>query len=137
MNDFLKNNIAHFENVGNNTTIIDQARENNKCPWSLIGKCEGNFYNVGIFGKQITIPMCESHFIQHLILMSLANFTGKSIDDFLKLELNELVDTFEQTFGTKEINRNIFLKLIEKKGYVGDLQNITDEEMFEKIGRII
>lgn len=136
MNDFIKNSISHFVNSTYDQKIIDDANKNRKCCWNMQGACEGNIYAIETFGKQITVLVCENHFMMHIMIMALYAFE-KNVEDSVKANANELLSIFEQTFGTKDINKSIFLKLIEKKGHVGDLQNITDEEMFKEMGCII
>ena len=46
----------------------------NKCAWEVFGtSCSGNLKNRSIFKKQININMCDWHYNNHLITMSIAN----------------------------------------------------------------
>jgi hypothetical protein len=63
-----------------------------KCVWGMNSPCGGDVSNKSIFSGQITVPICASHYNEHLVLLTLNRKFEKDIEAILSLSCQERAD---------------------------------------------
>jgi len=59
------------------------------CVWNMNSPCGGEVASRGMFGNQISVPVCASHYNEHLVLLTLNRKFDKDIEELLTLSCEE------------------------------------------------
>jgi len=59
------------------------------CVWNIGSPCDGEVSGRGMFGNQISVPVCASHYREHLVLLTLNRKFNKEIEDLLAFSSDE------------------------------------------------
>jgi hypothetical protein len=63
---------------------------NDKCVWLMGTLCDGITYSAEMFKKQIRIPICTAHLVEHRVIMSLVK-AGKDIEDVINVSAEDRI----------------------------------------------
>lgn len=75
---------------------------NVKCIWNLNSPCDGSTQEKNMFQGQITVPICDKHHREHLVILALNNI-GNSPEKTLVLNAEEREELLKSEAGDVEI----------------------------------
>ena len=90
-------------------------KEVKQCVWNMGSPCEGELNNRMMFDGQLQIPLCNRHYIEHVMLMVIRQICDIDVENLVDAPEWSRVELFSQEFGsnalTPDICRNILTRL--------------------------
>lgn len=104
MTDFLETNIVRGDQSTN-------------CTWNMGTKCAGRVAVRSMFKKQLEVPICDSHYLDHAMLMVLNVAHKLSIESLIELDPDGRKEKFKQLTGEEEVTEKVMSHALEKVGH--------------------
>jgi len=101
------------------------------CVWNMGSACEGGVNNRLMFKGQLSIPVCDRHYVEHVMLMAIRNLCDLDVENLVEAPDWSRVEMFNQEFGaealTPEICRDILVKI--RGGNKDSIKSLSDAEI--------
>lgn len=124
---FLSQNISQSDK--------DEQKDSPTCVWDMGSKCESNIRNRGMFEGQLKMPVCDRHYIEHVMLMCARNLCDLEVENLVDAPDWSRVEMFNQEFGSESLNPEVCRDILTRirAGDKDSVSKMSDEEVARAI----
>lgn len=92
----------------------DNGNEAKICVWNMGSVCEGRTNARLMFSGQLSIPVCDRHYIEHVMLMAVRNLCDLDVENLVEAPDWSRVEMFNQEFGAEALTPEICRELLRR-----------------------
>lgn len=100
------------------------------CVWNMGSECEGETCSRRMFKGQLSIPVCDRHYIEHVMLMCVRNLCDIDVEHLVEATWAR-AEMFKQEFGSESLSPEVCRDILARvrNGDKGSLAHMSDSEV--------